>query len=50
MNIRNKLPILTNIVSIIIGYVLSQNNLAYCKIAMVLAFILWIATYSQLEK
>lgn len=49
MNFRNKLPILTNIVSIGMGYVLSQNNLMLAKVAMCASFVLWIITYSQLK-
>jgi len=47
---KNKLAVATNIMSIGMGYVLSQNNIMLCKIAMCLSFLLWIILYSQVYK
>lgn len=50
MKLKNKMPIITNILSIAMGYVLSQNNLMFTKIAVCVSFIMWVFMYSQLDK
>jgi len=50
MKIKNKIPALTNALSIAMGYALSQNNLIFCKVAMVVCFILWVVTLSQVKE
>lgn len=50
MNLKNKIPALTNVLSIGMGYILSQNNLLFCKIAMGVCFVLWIVTMSQMKE
>ena len=50
MKLKNKLPIITNVCSIAMGYILSQNNLLFCKIAMGVCFVLWIVTMSQMKE